>query len=368
MQLRPLNGRARLGRPLADGAVALVVLAAFWAPPLIREGIAPVLLPGVALAVLTAAAVVFRRRSPGVATATAAAATVAGGVLGVCRDPMLAAAWCLYALAVARAARTRGPAILVACGFALLLAVTGVDGDGSGLPGGRVVFAAVALTSAWLLGTAVGRQLESAREAERARVQLNVAREVHDVVGHALGVIAAQAGVTRGLPDAGDDELRGTLAEIETRARDALRETQSLVRDLRDPGPVPAAGPAETALASLIDGARAAGLTVDAHLDAGPAAGGGTRMVVFRIVQEALHNVVRHAPGARCSVRVGHDEEEIQVWIRDHGSTRPGAGAGSGVGLRGMRERAALAGGTVSWRRPAGGGFEITARLPVGRR
>ncbi|GGM47417.1 hypothetical protein GCM10011608_35210 [Micromonospora sonchi] len=352
-----------------------MVIAVFWLSPLFAADTWWRAALGAALALVTAACVMLRHRSPAAATAGAGAATVAAGLLGVCADPMLATAWCLYALARKRSARIRNSVVALVCLFALLLAVTGVDTGSPDHPGSRVVLAAAALTAAWLLGTAVGREMESAREAERARVQLDVAREVHDVVGHALGVISAQASVTRSLPDADERELRGTLGDIETHAREALHEIQALVRGLRNSGTTQG-GPGPTGrvpsiaeLSPMIDDARAAGLTIDAHLDAVPDAGDGTRLVVFRIVQEALNNVIRHAPGARCSVRVSHADEEIQVWVRDHGSSVPGAGTGSGLGLQGMRERAALAGGTASWRRPPGGGFEVSARLPVaGRR
>ncbi|MEU8258085.1 sensor histidine kinase [Micromonospora inaquosa] len=373
MQRRFPAGRAGPRWPLADGAAALVVIAVFWLPAVFAAGSWPRAALGAALAVVTAACMMLRHRLPAAATTAAAAATVAAGLLGVCEDPMLATAWCLYALARGRAARISGGVIALVCVFALLLAVTGVDSGGPG--GRRVLLAAAALTAAWLLGTAVGREMESAREAERARVQLDVAREVHDVVGHALGVISAQASVVCSLPDADEPELRATLGDIESHAREALHEIQALVRGLRNPAPAEGgpglAGrvPSIAELSPMIDDARAAGLTVDAHLGAVPGAGDGTRLVVFRIVQEALNNVLRHAPGARCSVRVSQADEEIRVWIRDHGSSVPGAGTGSGLGLRGMRERATLAGGTVSWRRPAGGGFEVSARLPVaGRR
>jgi signal transduction histidine kinase len=339
----------------------VLVIAVFWLPSLASAPTWPHRVAGATLALLTVGAVVLRRRLPAAATAVAAVATVAGGVLGVCLDPMLATAWCLYPLAIDRAGRTRTLAVILVCLFAALVAVTGVDTGRSGVPGDRVVYAAAALSAAWLLGTAVGRQLESAREAERARVQLDVARDVHDVVGHALAVISAQAGVTRGLADADEQELRDTLGDIEDQAREALRDMQSLVRALRDAPTTEAPD-----LSSVIGDARAAGLTIDAHLEAAPDAGDGTRMVVFRIVQQALSNVIRHAPGARCSVRVSRADDEVYVRVRDHGSSAPGAGPGSGLGMQGMRERAALVGGTVSWRRPHSGGFEVSARLPIG--
>ncbi len=356
-----------------DALAALVVITAFWVPPTLSAAIWPRVAAAVVLAAATAGAMLLRRRP--VSIAVAAVCTIAGTALAVCVDPMLATAWCLYPLAVERAHRARGVVVLAAVA-AGLAAVTGVEG-GSGSSAGRTVVAVGALSITWMLGAALGRELAAARAAERARVQLGVARDVHDVVGHALGVISARAGVPRNLPDADEAELRSALADIETQARDGLRQVQGLVHDLRvlETGPVsPQRVPGVADVASLIDHARTAGLVVEADIDAGldePGVGDGLRLVVFRIVQESMGNVVRHAPGARCSVRVARSGAEVVVRVRDHGSSGSHAGAGvgpgAGSGLRGLRERAELTGGTVDWHRPPDGGFEVNARLPIAR-
>lgn len=144
-------------------------------------------------------------------------------------------------------------------------------------------------------------------------------------------MISAEAGVTRGLADASERELRDTLADIENYARSALEDIQSLVRSLR-------AGP---------------GIAAPEQVDEVVAA------VAFRSVQEALSNVVRHAPGAACTVELHADGDVLVVRVRDDG---PGKEDGvSGFGLRGMRERAYLAGGTVAWRNLPDRGFEVEA-------
>ncbi|GAA3140285.1 sensor histidine kinase [Planomonospora alba] len=350
-----------------DGGAAAGVVAVFWAWPALGAGAWPTVAAGAVLAGMTAGAMVLRRRAPFGATLAAGAATVAGTVLGVCQDPMLAAAWCLYPLAIERARRTRVVAGVLAGVFAGLAMVTAVpEGDAAG-PGRQVVFAVAALSVSWLLGTVTGRQLATAREAERMRVQLEVARDVHDVVGHALGVVIAQSGVVLGLPDAREEELRETLSEVEEHARRALEDVQGLVRTLRAPDGGPA--PGRDGLAEVVEATRAAGVDVDARVDAGGAVGGRVGAVAFRIVQEALSNVVRHAPGAWCTVRVRREGDVLVVRVRDGGARRPvgrAPGAGSGSGLRGMRERARLVGGTVAWGARPGGGFEVEARLPVG--
>ncbi|MET0494557.1 MAG: ATP-binding protein [Actinoplanes sp.] len=341
---------------LGDALAAVIVVTVFWVPGTIHAGTWPLVVAGFALALGAGAAMTARRRAPASATVAAAITTLTGMGLGLCDDPMLATAWCLYPLAIALAARPRVPLLLLAGLLAGLAVVTGVPArDPDGLA--RWLFLAViALTVSWLLGTMVGRHIAAARESERARVHLAVARDVHDVVGHALGVIGAEAGVIRSLPDAGEAELREALADIETHARNALGEVQTLVRTLRSPAGV-------DQLQSLISAARAAGARVDARIEVAAPTDGVVGAAVFRIVQESLSNSLRHAAGAPCSVDVHTGGGAIVVRVRDRG---PGAAAGgTGFGLRGMRERARLVGGTVTWGNHPGGGFEVAARLPA---
>lgn len=349
-------------RPLLDTGAAVLVVGVFWLPPTSTSGNPSLVVAAAALALVTGAAMVLRWRLPASSVVAAGVATVAGTVLGVCEDPLLATAWCLYPLAVARASRARAAALVGACLLAGLAMVTGVPGDGASGTWQRWLLAAVAVSAAWLLGTTVGRQLATAREAERVRVQLEVARDVHDVVGHALGVISAEAGVTRSLPDAGEQELRDALADVEAHARRALGEVQAVVRALRDPtDPVGGTGPR---LSSVVAATRAAGVDVEARIDVAEHLDDAVGAVVVRIVQECLSNVLRHAPGAGCTVAVHEDGGAIVVRVTDRG---PGAGAGAapGFGLQGMRERARQVGGSVTWGDHPRGGFEVTGRLPV---
>ncbi|WP_067494761.1 sensor histidine kinase [Actinoplanes sp. TFC3] len=308
--------------------VAAFVVVVFWLPPALRSDsrAAGLLLAGVA-----AAAMALRRRHPSQATLVAGAVTLLGTVFQLTEDPMLATAWCLYPLAVHQASRVRHPAVWLPILVAGVAVVSAVPSHGLGQ---RALVSVIALTAAGLLGTVVGRQIE----AERAQVQLAVARDVHDVVGRALGTITAEAGVVAALPDAEEKELRETLAGIETHARGALGQIQTLVRTLRAPRPA-------------------------TPLSARVALPAGTGTTAYWIVQEALTNVVRHAPGAACQVDVHDENGSTVIVVRDHGpgATRLGDG---GFGLRGMRERVELAGGTVSWGNHPDGGFEVRARLP----
>ena len=374
-------------RPYLDVAAAVVVIGVFWLPPVLGTGSGPRAAAGLVLAAVTGVAMALRRHRPAAAACAAGAATLAGTALGVCQDPMLAASWCLYPLAITRAPHTRTIVVVLAGVAAGLAAVTAVPQGDAGDVGQRLVLSAAALSVSWLLGVTTGRQIAAAREAERARVRLAVARDVHDVVGHALGVIGAEAGVTRSLPDADERELRASLADIERHARRALEEVQALVRALRAPGPAepppgtapdgmpgaaaearPGKGAGLAGLPSLIAATRAAGVRVDGRVQVrADEVSGMVGTVLYRIVQEALSNVVRHAPGAACAVDVYREGGVIVARVRDHGpgAARPG-GPGAGTGLLGMRERARLVGGTVTWGDHPEGGFEVTARLPAG--
>jgi signal transduction histidine kinase len=351
-------------RPAADILAAAVVVGVFWLPPVLSTADWRRSVGGLVLATFTSGSMALRRRFPAGATVVVGCTTVAGTLLGACRDPMLATAWCVYGLAVIRGSRARNLVLVLASLFGGLALVSAVPGGSAGGIGRRLVVAIAALSAAWLLGTVTGKQIATAREAERSRVQLETARDVHDLVGHALGVISAEAGVTLSIPAAAEQELRASLADIETHARNALEEVQALVRLLRSPSS--RAEEVTTGvpdLESILTATRTAGVRVDARV-AAQCLEGPHGTAVCRIVQEALSNVARHAPGAPCTVDVCTDDDVVVVCVRDRGPGTRTQG-GTGFGLRGMRERAGQIGGTVAWRNHPEGGFEVTARLPM---
>jgi signal transduction histidine kinase len=341
-----LGYRAQVRSRILDVLAAVFVVTICWVPAIVRDGRWPAAAPAAGVV----AAVLLARRRPGPATVAAVVLTVAGTALGVCTDPMLAAAWCLYPLAYAIADRVRAPLAVLTVLIAGLAVVAWVPDHGLGR---SLLLSVVALTLSWLLGTMVGRQVI----AERARVQLAVARDVHDVVGHALGVIGAEAGVTRLLPDASDQELRDSLAGIEQHARGALAEVQTLVRALRAPTP------SLDQLSALVTAVRASGVRVQPDLQ--PLADLDPRLAVsvFRIAQESLSNVVKHAPGSLCRVTLAERQGAVVLTVEDDGPGPSGALGAGGSGLIGMRERARLHGGTVTWAATEPG-FRVEARLP----
>jgi signal transduction histidine kinase len=249
-------------------------------------------------------------------------------------------------------------------------------GEGGGKV--AVVLSALQLAAFWLAGVFVHahrqaramavqsaelqRQAEQATTAERARI----ARELHDIVAHHLSVIVLQAAGAR----ASGRPAEATLEKIESSARQALGETRRLLGVVRDPAgdaglaPQPGIGELDTLAASV----RAAGLPVHLIVDGDLAGLPATVDVsVYRIVQEALTNVLKHAGPARAAVTIGCAADAITIEITDDGIAEAGHPAPSGGhGLAGMRERAAVFGGELAAGPRPGGGYAVRARLPLG--
>jgi signal transduction histidine kinase len=209
---------------------------------------------------------------------------------------------------------------------------------------------------------ALQRQAEQATATERARI----ARELHDIVAHHLSVIVLQAAGAR----ASGKPAGAPLEKIENSARQALLETRRLLGVLRDPdeeaglAPQPGLGDLD-ALAATV---RAAGVPVNLVIDCDRAALPAAMDVsVYRIVQEALTNVLKHAGPARADVAIGCADDTVTIEITDNGAGEPGSQAlAGGHGLAGMRERAAVFGGELAAGPRPGGGFGVRARLPLG--
>lgn len=236
---------------------------------------------------------------------------------------------------------------------------------------------------AWTLGT-LGRtrqayvdalvergerlQREAAQQAALAAMEERhrIAREMHDVVAHSLTTIVVQAD---GAGAAAQQDPAVAVPALETIAgtgREAIAELRRMLGLLRsEEAGVPAPQPRLTDLPGLLEDVRAAGTPLEWHLADLPGVSDGVALTVFRIVQEALSNVRRHAgPGAAASVVVRAEGPEVLVEVRDDGR---GAGAyddGRGLGLTGMRERVAAHGGTLAIGPVPGGGFSVCARIP----
>ncbi len=209
---------------------------------------------------------------------------------------------------------------------------------------------------------AVQRQAEQAAAAERARI----ARELHDIVAHHLSVIVLQAGGAR----ASGKPAGSTLEKIENSARQALAETRRLLGVLRDPdeetrfSPQPGISDLDMLAASVRAAGLPVSLAVDSDLATLPAV---VDVSVYRIVQEALTNVLKHAGPARAEVTIGCTADTVTIAVTDNGAGESGPlPPARGHGLAGMCERAALVGGELAAGPQPGGGFAVRARLPLG--
>jgi signal transduction histidine kinase len=250
--------------------------------------------------------------------------------------------------------------------------------------GGELLSVVVRNLALCLLAIAAGDIVRSRREmvarvvaqqqehAQRSlgEERLRIAREVHDVVAHAMVAINVQAGVAAHRLDRDPEQARRALRAIKDTSGEALSDLRATLGVLRgeDAGaPLgPAAGFGD--LDELAGGLRAAG--VEVGLDVGDVAGlpGAVQAAGYRIVQEALTNVLRHADASRVRVRVARDGGCVRVEVADDGSgaTGNGAGGGTGSGVAGMRERAAALGGTLEAGPAPGGGWRVAAELPAG--
>ncbi|MET7654074.1 sensor histidine kinase [Streptomyces sp. NPDC005486] len=201
------------------------------------------------------------------------------------------------------------------------------------------------------------------RRADEER--LRIARELHDVLAHSLSVINVQSGVGLALLDSDPEQARTALTTIKSASKEALGEVRQVLDSLRTPGDAPRTpAPGLDRLPELVEQAARAGLTVDV---AGrpPRLPPHTDLAAFRIVQEALTNVVRHSGSRHASVRLDQRGGTLRLRIDDDGPATGADAGGSGNGLAGMRERAAALGGTIEAGPRPDGGFHVLAVLPV---
>ncbi|WP_416237090.1 sensor histidine kinase [Streptomyces sp. RB17] len=211
------------------------------------------------------------------------------------------------------------------------------------------------------------RERADRAEAARRRAdeeRLRIARELHDVLAHSISVINVQAGMGLALLDSDPEQARAALTTIKSASKEALGEVRQVLDTLRAPGAAPRApAPGLDRLPELVEQAAAAGLTVEIEGEPPPLPPGAD-LAAFRIVQEALTNVVRHSGSRHARVRFAHDGDALRLRIDDDGPATGADAGGSGNGLAGMRERAAALGGTIEAGPRPDGGFRVLAVLP----
>jgi signal transduction histidine kinase len=367
-------------RRIVDGLVALGFLAIGWissAAPTTNDPYyryTPRDWLFVLLLVLATMPFAWRRRWPTAAFLISLLATTGLWLLGYNAGVLpLVLLFGGYFVAVARPTREVAACTAGALGCFALLWWAG------GAPfGARDAFTSVLALAITLALGRTGRlrvdlaeaRAQTAEEAARRRSteeRLRIARELHDIIGHSLGTIAVQAGVGRHLMANEPEKAAEALDSIARVSRNSLDEVRAVVAALREDDAAYHPTPGLGDLPDLVETVRSTGLNVELtlpnDLEAIPRQTGAA---VYRIAREALTNVVRHAHASAASVQVDHHNGRVEVAVRDDGSGYDGEeGMKPGHGIAGMRERAEALGGRLAAGASSGGGFLVTASLPV---
>ncbi|WP_218158885.1 sensor histidine kinase [Streptosporangium canum] len=362
---------------LAGAAYAIVLLTFAAARPVTEV---PLWAQSLLVAV-TGSALALRRLWPLPMFVLAFGASLASMFLGLVHDGFTAAAFALYLVALTRPRPRWEPTVPIGVGSAaavVLLSVAGSPDPGWWLRLLGVLLPCVALLGGtWTVGRAVReRRAYAARSAEQladravTEERLRIAREMHDVVAHSMSLIAVKAGIANHVAQARPEEARDALRVIEATSRGALTEMRHLLGVMRsgtEPDTVSGLSPAPdlAGLPGLADRAALAGVRVELDVTAA-ALPEGVGLSVYRIVQEALTNVVRHAAPARCRVLVEADGREVRIEVTDDGPGHRVLPGQPGHGLAGIRERVLMYGGSFAAGRRPEGGFGVSARLPYG--
>jgi signal transduction histidine kinase len=245
------------------------------------------------------------------------------------------------------------PGWIPAVGLAAWLLVLAAAGEGIRIRGDRAA------------ESARSREEEARRRASEER--LRIARELHDVLAHNISLINVQAGVALHLIEDQPEQSRTALTAIKAASKDALGELRSVLDVLRqvDEGAPRAPTAGLNDLDRLVSGAAGAGVDVRVVTEGTPRPlPPSVDLAAFRIVQEALTNVTRHAGQATATISLTYGEAALTVAVDDDGRGGSGGGSGSGNGIRGMKERASALGGELEAGPKPGGGFRVKASLP----
>jgi signal transduction histidine kinase len=334
-----------------------------------------------AIALFTAGALLFRRRAPFVAPLVVAAGalvfTSLYPVVAYDTDSMflvlILSAWAAGSLYDVRQAAVALAATLAA-GWTVFLRAPD-------LPWTELLWLSVPLTGIFVISAATARHSERARLAEeRARrseeqaqravsdERARISRELHDVVAHSVSVMTVQASAVRRLLKPDQEREREALKVVEETGRQALTEMRRLLGIMREEGVSAerAPQPGLATIGNLVEHVREAGLPVELTVEGEPVElPPGVDLSAYRIVQEALTNALRHAGPAHAWVAVRYGGDDVEIEVENDGRS-DSDGEAAGHGLVGMRERVALCGGELTAGPRKGGGFSISARLPVG--
>ncbi|MFI9719889.1 sensor histidine kinase [Streptomyces sp. NPDC052396] len=327
-----------------------------------------------ALAVLLALVVGWVRRWPVAVFGVLGGESVLVLAFGAKTWPLFLAMNCLIGyLAAVRPRRTSLAAAgaELALGFGQWVAGGGHTGERLSDTASMGLGLAASIALPWAVGNSV-RQQRQYGEALRGHAaaqavvaeRLRIARELHDMVAHSIGVIAIQAGAAGLVLDSRPEGVREALGVIESTSRETLTGLRRMLVSLRQ---AEAGTPAEglDGVERLAERARAAGLAVRVEWRGRRPLPAEVDLAAFRIVQESVTNAVRHSGGHNCRVRLACRTGALDIEVVDDGRGGPDGGTADGFGIAGMRERVALLNGRFSAGPRTGGGFRVAAVIPV---
>ena len=332
------------------------------------------------IALFTAGALLFRRRAPFVVPLAVASGALAFTLL----DPTAAyetdTMFLVLILAAWAAGSLLDPRQAVLALAALLVAGWIVFARAPDVPLTELIWLSIPLVGTFVLSAATTRHSERARRAEQRVVEAEeearravedergrITRELHDVLAHSVSVMTVQASAVRRLLTPDQEREREALMTVEETGRQALAEMRRLLGIMRTETEPPALAPQPGlgTLPELVEQVRQSGLPVELTVEGTPVKlPAGVDLSAYRIVQEALTNTLKHAGPAHAWVAVRYAGEDVEIEVANDGNSE-NSGDGGGHGLVGMRERVALCGGELKSGPRPGGGFRISARLPV---
>ena len=377
-----IGDRLRLPPVGVDIAVVVVVFGASVVNVAAQDaaGISEIPVAGLLMLAIGSVALFWRRRWPLAVLGVALAMTVAWMAFGYPGNPIFLILVSLYSVG-----RYFPEGRISLAALAVALAVVGFGQVTDGDPVSEVVAALVVTTLPWYVGRRVrirGYYAAAAREraehlewkrateAQRAiaDARAGIARELHDVVAHSVSVMTVQAGVARLVLVDDPERAQEAIGAVEEAGRRALDELRHLLGVLR---PETASGelgpqPALNQVHELVDQLRQTGMSISLAADVPPELPVRVDLFAYRIVQEALTNVLKHGGvDAAVQVRLEETDGHLDIEVTDTG-TAPSTLPGSGQGIVGMKERAILLGGTFEAGPRPEGGFRVLARLPIG--
>jgi signal transduction histidine kinase len=371
------SGRPGARGRVTDGAIAVCVAATLLVAGLSGHDTTDLDLLGLVLLAAGGLALAARRRAPVAVLVVTGLCAVGYQAVGF-DAPAVAYLVAVYA-AMRAGHRASTVAVSVIMLAALPLAALASPRDltvGEAFTQARGVLELAWLIAAGAAGEALRQAERRADEAERTREEtarrradderLHIARELHDTLTHQISIIKVQAEAAVHLAQKRGEHVPEALLAIRDAGREATRELRATLEALRDDGDAPPRGLDH--VPDLVERARATGLaatlTIEGHRPEVPAAVGRT---AYRIVQESLTNIARHAAAATASVRIDYRPDTLAIRVDDDGKATPATAPVPGVGLLGMRERVTALGGRLRAEPRGEGGFTVQAELPMNR-